>query len=74
MTRKKIEKHLRNYDTANTLAYQAIKFKCTIKRDGMVFDYDPQINLLTVSDGLTTSYYEPLITESEVDPFNKLLY
>lgn len=73
MTRKKVEKHLRKYDTANTLAYQAIKFKCTIKRDGMVFDYDPQTNLLRVSDGLTVSYYKPLITENEIDPFYKLL-
>ena len=73
MEAKDINKHLNHHDTANTLAYKAITTGAVIKKDGTTFNYDPQANILKVSDGLTSSYYEPLITADECDPFYRLL-
>lgn len=73
MEQKDINKHLNLNDTANTLAYKAIKLGGAIRKDGTTFDYDKEKNVLTISDGVTASKFEPLITADEVDPFYKLI-
>lgn len=73
MERKDINKHLQLNDTANTLAYKAIKLDGAIKKDGVTFDYDKDNNILTMSDGITATKFRPLITDSEIDPFYELI-
>lgn len=71
--RKKINKHLGNHYTANTLAYEAIKRQASIKRDCTTFTYDKNKNRLYIDDGFTTQVYEPLITADNIDPFYKMI-
>lgn len=71
--RKIINKHIGNNFNANSLAYKAIKIQGSLTRDGIIYKYDKETNLLFVSDGLTVDYYEPLITDNDIEPFNKLL-
>lgn len=73
MERKDINKHLQLNDTANTLAYKAIKLGGAIKKDGVTFDYDKDNNILTMSDSITATRFRPLITDSEIDPFYELI-
>lgn len=73
MESKDINKHLNHHDTANTLAYKAITTGAVIKKDGTTFYYDESTNMLEVFDGVTASYYRPLITADEVDPFYELI-
>lgn len=73
VTKKKINKHLRNNDTANSLAYDAIKRQASIKRDCTTYTYNKDKNRLYIDDGFTTQVYEPLITKDTIDPFYKLI-
>lgn len=71
--RKKINKHLSNNSTANTLAYDAIQRQASIKRDCTTYSYDKDTNRLYIDDGFTTQTYEPLINNDSIDPFYKLI-
>lgn len=71
--RKVINKHIGNNFNGNTLAYKAIQIQGSITRDSITYKYDKETNLLLVSDGITTDYYEPLITQDNIEPFNRLL-
>ena len=71
--RKVINKHIGNNFNANSLAYKAIQIQGSLTRDGIIYKYDKETNLLFVSDGITVDYYQPLITNDNVEPFNKLL-
>lgn len=71
--RKVINKHIGNNFNANSLAYKAIQIQGSITRDSITYKYDKETNLLLVSDGITTDYYEPLISPDNIEPFNKLL-
>lgn len=71
--RKVINKHIGNNFNGNSLAYKAIQLQGSITRDGITYKYDKETNLLFVSDGITVDYYEPLITQDNIEPFNKLL-
>lgn len=71
--RKIINKHIGNNFNGNTLAYKAIQIQGSITKDSMTYSYDKDTNILTVSDGITVDYYEPLITQDNIEPFNKLL-
>lgn len=71
--RKIINKHIGNNFNANSLAYKAIQLQGSITKDSMTYNYNKFINLLSVSDGITVDYYEPLITTNDIDPFNRLL-
>ena len=71
--RKVINKHIGNNFNANSLAYKAIQIQGSLTRDGIIYKYDKETNLLFVSDGITVDYYEPLITQDNIEPFNKLL-
>lgn len=71
--RKIVNRHIGNNFIANELAYKAIKLQGYIKRDGITYGYHKDNNLLTVSDGVTTDYYIPLVTNDEIEPFYKLL-
>ncbi len=71
--RKLIHKHIGNNFNANSLAYKAIQIQGSITKDSMTYSYDKDTNILTVSDGITKDYYEPLITSGNIEPFNKLL-
>ena len=71
--RKVINKHIGNNFNGNTLAYKAIQIQGSISKDSMTYSYDKDTNILTVSDGITKDFYEPLITQDNIEPFNKLL-
>lgn len=71
--RKVINKHIGNNFNANSLAYKAIQIQGSITRDGIIYKYDKETNLLFVSDGITVDYYVPLITSDNIEPFDKLL-
>lgn len=71
--RKVIHKHIGNNFNANSLAYKAIQIQGSITKDSITYKYDKDTNLLSVSDGITIDYYEPLITQDNIEPFNKLL-
>lgn len=71
--RKVINKHIGNNFNANSLAYKAIQIQGSITKDSMTYNYNKDTNILTVSDGITKDYYEPLITQDNIEPFNKLL-
>lgn len=71
--RKKINKHLSNNSTANTLAYDAIKRQASIKRDCTTYTYNKEKNRLYIDDGFTTQVYEPLVNNDTIDPFYKLI-
>lgn len=71
--RKIINKHIGNNFNGNTLAYKAIQIQGSLTRDGIIYKYDKETGLLFVSDGITVDYYEPLITQDNIEPFNKLL-
>lgn len=71
--RKLIHKHIGNNFNANSLAYKAIQIQGSVTRDGIIYKYDKETNLLFMSDGITVDYYEPLITQDNIEPFNKLL-
>ena len=71
--RKVINKHIGNNFNANSLAYKAIQIQGTVTRDGIMYKYDKETNLLFVSDGITVDYYMPLITDNDIEPFDKLL-
>ena len=71
--RKFIHKHIGNNFNANSLAYRAIQIQGTITSKGTVYKYDKETGLLSVSDGITTDYYLPLITLDNIEPFYKLL-
>lgn len=71
--RKKINKHLRNNDTANSLAYKAIQQEASIKRDCTTYTYNKGSNRLYIDDGFTTQVYEPLINNDTIDPFYKMI-
>ena len=72
-SRKLINKHIGNNFNANSLAYKAIQLQGSIKYDSITYDYDKDTNILTVSDGITTDYFQPLITQDDIEPFDKLL-
>lgn len=69
--RKVINKHLGNNQTAYNLACKAIRIQGSV-RDGLTtYDYNPETNTLTVSDGIVTEYYNPKILDSDlIFPFN----
>lgn len=71
--RKVINKHIGSNFNANSLAYKAIQIQGSITRDSITYKYNKETNLLLVSDGITTDYYEPLISPDNIEPFNKLL-
>ena len=71
--RKIINKHIGNNFNANTLAYKAIQLQGTIKYDSITYNYNKDTNILTVSDGITTDLYRPLITNDNIEPFNELI-
>ena len=71
--RKIINKHIGNNFNANTLAYKAIQIQGTIKYDSITYNYNKDTNILTVSDGITTDLYRPLITNDNIEPFNELI-
>lgn len=71
--RKIINKHIGNNFNANSLAYKAIQIQGSITKDSMTYSYDKDTNILTVSDGITKDYYKPLITQDNIEPFDKLL-
>lgn len=71
--RKVINKHIGNNFNANSLAYKAIQIQGSITRDGITYKYNKDTELLSVSDGITTDYYLPLITDNDIEPFEKLL-
>lgn len=71
--RKVINKHIGNNFNGNSLAYRAIQVQGSVTRDSIIYKYDKETGLLFVSDGITTDYYLPLITQDNIEPFNKLL-
>lgn len=71
--RKLIHKHIGNNFNGNTLAYKAIQLQGTIKYDSITYDYNKDTNILTVTDGVTTDCYKPLITLDNIEPFNELI-
>lgn len=71
--RKLIHKHIGNNFNANSLAYKAIQIQGSITKDSMTYSYNKDTNILTVSDGITKDYYSPLITDNDIEPFEKLL-
>lgn len=71
--RKAIYKHIGNNFNANSLAYKAIQLQGSIKYDSIMYSYNKDTNILTVSDGVTTDCYKPLITQDDIEPFNELI-
>lgn len=71
--RKLIHKHIGNNFNANSLAYRAIQIQSTVTSKGTVYKYNKETGLLSVSDGITTDYYLPLITDDNIEPFNELI-
>lgn len=72
-SRKVINKHIGNNFNANSLAYKAIQIQGSLIRDGIVYNYNKDTNILTVSDGITTDLYHPLITNDNIEPFYELI-
>ena len=68
---KVINKHLGNNQTAYNLACKAIRIQGSV-RDGLTtYDYNPETNTLTVSDGIVIEYYNPRILDNDlIFPFN----
>lgn len=71
MGRRKINKHLLHNQTANSLAYRAIKIGGSIKQDSILYAYDEATNTLTIDDGIVKEIYKPLINNEVIDPFYK---
>lgn len=71
--RKVINKHIGNNFNANSLAYKAIQLQGTLTYDSITYDYNKDTNILTVTDGVTTDLYKPLITQGDIEPFNELI-
>lgn len=71
--KRKIYKHIGNNFNGNTLAYKAIQIQGFVTRDGITYSYNKDTNILTVSDGITTERYIPLITSDNIEPFNELI-
>ena len=74
-SRKVINKHLGNNQTAYNLACKAIRIQGFI-RDGLTtYDYNPDTNTLIVSDGIVTEYYNPKILDDDlIFPFHEQVY
>ncbi len=64
--RCKINKHSGNNFKAHQLACKAILIQ-GIVRDGLTtYDYNPETNTLTVSDGIVIEYYNPKILDDDL--------
>lgn len=72
--RKQINKHIGHNQTAFNLACKAIRLNGIIKDGFTIYEYDNDKNILKVSDGLTTDFYEPKKIDSDlIFPFHTLI-
>lgn len=70
-SRKKINKHNGSNCIAEKLACYAIRTNGVVKHGSTTYRYDKETNTLTISDGITTEYYNPKIYDDDlIFPFN----
>lgn len=64
--RKQINKHIGHNQTAFNLACKAIRLNGVIKDGFTIYEYDKDKNILKVSDGIVTEYYNPRILDDDL--------